>query len=46
MNEFGRALWERAIKDGVTTQKAYDRLVDKEAKEQEAKEDKNRRRSR
>ena len=40
MNDFGRQLWERSIKDGITTEKAYRRVLDKERQEQEARDKK------
>jgi hypothetical protein len=45
MNEFGRKLWERSVRDGITTEKAYYKAL-RHDRNREIDEEKKRRRSR
>ena len=46
MNDFGKRLWEKSVKSGITTQKAYEHALDEDRRKEEAREAKKRRRSR
>ena len=46
MNEFGKRLWENSIKSGLATRKAYEHALEKDRKEEEAREVKKKRWSR